>query len=140
MSDFQKPVPVLFVDFNKVLADPEFSSLTKMTIQKLKKQQYFSIAEFVQWVSTPDLEDLVWRFDRMMDDEAVMRDILILSEALAAGEGADTTGPDSCHSNLNYFMTVSTCESLKRKGLVEMFYNKISLENIHREDLFVRIK
>lgn len=130
---------VMSINFDKVLEEPDFSALTKATIRKLKKQQYFSIAEFVQWISTPDLEDLVLRFERMMDDEDVMQDILILSECLAAGEGFSITDGDDAHKNLNYFMTVVTCESLKRRGLVEMFYNKISLDNLMSEEMFVKL-
>lgn len=128
------------INFDKVLDAPDFSALTKAAIRKLKKQQYFSIAEFVQWIATPDLEDLVWRFERMIDDEDVLQDILILSECLASGEGFSITDSDEAHKNLNYFMTVVTCESLKRRGLVEMFYNKISLDNMMGEEMFVRLK
>ena len=56
---------MMSVNYEKVLKSPEFSSVTKMAIMKLQKQQYVTFAEFVQGLSDVDLDQLTMMFDMM---------------------------------------------------------------------------
>jgi hypothetical protein len=130
------------VNFARVLTDKNVSALTKLTVMKLKEQQYLTLAEFIQGLSQADLEGLSLQFDKMTSSELVIQEVILLCEIVASGEGDSSFSIDNAEErlgNLNYFVTVVTCESLKRKGVVVLDYSKITFDPAYRNEIFARI-
>jgi hypothetical protein len=52
--------------------------------------------------------------------------MILISEMLSAAEGTNMGGTPEVHQRLNMFITWLIFESLKRKGLVKIYYENIS--------------
>ena len=130
------------VNFEQVLTSKNVSALTKMTVLKLKTNQYMTFAEFLQGLSDPDLEALVRSFDKLSTDDHVVGDVILLAEIVASGEGDSIFNIDDIDqrmSNLGYFVNAVTCESLKRKGLVTLDYTKITFDPAYKDEIFAKV-
>jgi hypothetical protein len=130
------------VNFETVLSSKHVSALTKMTVLKLKTNQYMTFAEFLQGLSDSDLEGLVRSFDKLSTDDHVVGDVILLAEIVASGEGDsvfDIDDVDQRMGNLGYFVNVVTCESLKRKGLITLDYSKITFDPAFKDEIFARV-
>ena len=137
MSDTEN----MSVNFDKVLSSPTIPALTKMTVMKLKENQYMTLADFIKGLSSTDLQGLGDQFERMRDNDLILQDVILLAEIVASGEGDSVFNADDLDArmdNLNYFITVVTCESLKRKGLVTIDYSNVTFDPAYREKEFVR--
>lgn len=120
------------VNYELALKSPKFSSLTKATIRELQSGTYLPLSTWLQKLSSLDLEYIVCAFDKMHDavaDETdpsdSTTDLILLNEVLLAGDGYVSAGMDDSIQMFQYFSTICICESLKRKGLVELDYSKI---------------
>ena len=135
------------INFDKVLADPGFSTITKMTLVMIQGQPYMTLGEYFQRLSNRDLETLLEiGEDAIQADEdddvnaQAVRDLIVMSEALAIAEGAPAQSEAEAHLNLNYFMMLANCVSLERKGLVDIKYDKLSFGTDMKSEGVVRIK
>jgi hypothetical protein len=112
------------INYEMVLKSPDVSSVTKLLAQKLMENPYYSVGEFLQSISTPDLQALCARVD---GDDANYSDVILMGEMLATAEGLDQSkGFDGFESRANHLVGFLTIESLKRKGLVKVYYENIS--------------
>ena len=60
------------------------------------------------------------------EDHPNFEEMILISEMLAAAEGTNMGGTPEVHQRLNLFITWLVFESLKRKGLVKIYYENIS--------------
>lgn len=131
------------VNFEMVLKDKHTSALTKLTVMKLKQQQYLTLAEFIQGLSDSDLAGLVSSFDRLAYDDHVVSDTILLAEIVASGEGDSVFNIDDVDErmgNLGYFVNVVTCESLKRKGLITIDYKNVTFDPAYKDAIFAKVR
>lgn len=130
------------VNYERVLSSPQTSALAKLTVMKLQKQQYLTLAEFMKGLSDTDLQALVQQFDKL-DNVYILQDIVLLAEIVAGGEGDSTFDVDDIElrtDNLRYFISMVTCESLQRKGFVDIDYTKVTFDPAYRNKEVVKAR
>lgn len=112
------------VNYEQVLNSPDVSSVTKLLAQKLMDNPYYSVGEFLQSISTPDLQAICARVD---GEDANYSDVILMGEMLATAEGLDQSKDfDGFESRANHLVGFLTIEQLKRKGFVKVYYENIS--------------
>ena len=106
------------INYEKVLYEERFLPVTRLLAANLMKTQY------IKSLKNDTLEELnVISED---EDHPNFEEIVLLSEMLAAAEGTNIGGLSEVHQRVNMFTTWLVFESLKRKGLVRIFYENIS--------------
>jgi hypothetical protein len=112
------------INYEKVLYEERFLPVTRLLAANLIKNQYMPIGDFIKSLKNDTLEELnVISED---EDHPNFEEIVLLSEMLAAAEGTNIGGLPEVHQRVNMFTTWLVFESLKRKGLVRIFYENIS--------------
>lgn len=114
------------VNFQQVAIDPSMSAITRQTAQNLLKNPYMTPADFFRGLTNSDLTVLSIMMEMMNTDEESLENLLLLSLMLAAAEGVAVDSEEEARSNLHFLCIVITGESLKRKGLVDINYDKLS--------------
>ena len=111
------------INYGKVLHEESFLPVTRLLAADLMKNQYMPIGDFIKSLSDNSLEQL----NEICDDEnhPNFEEIILISEMLAAAEGTNIGGTPEVHQRLNLFITWMAIESLKRKGLVKVYYENI---------------
>lgn len=128
------------VNMDKVLNDPRFSSLTKSVVHKIRKLTYFTLVEFLKEISDIDLQSMIENIDRMNSSTNIAEDLIILNELLCIAEGILVESDSESYENLYYFINVIHCESLKRKGFVDIDYTKISFDPSFKDEIFAKLR
>lgn len=123
------------IDFLKVLEDDRFSALTKATVRTLMRHPYMQLGDFFKNLSSNDVAVLSIMVELSKTDDDILSDLLILTEVLSRAEGADPVCAQDTYENLNYFCTLITCESLCRKGLVDIKYENMSFGRDVQEEV-----
>lgn len=128
------------ISYDKIIASPMFCAITKMTAQKIKKDGYLTLGDFLKSLSSNDLTALAIMCEIAENDESALDDLVALSEMLSSAEGCPSENDKVACSNLAYFMTVIACESLNRRGLVDVDYSKMSFGDDMKDEKFVGLK
>ena len=112
------------INYEKVLYEERFLPVTRLLAADLIKSQYMPIGDFIKSLSDNTLEEL----NEICGDEnhPNFEEMILIAEMLAAAEGTNIGGTPEVHQRLNLFITWLVFESLKRKGLVRIFYENIS--------------
>lgn len=112
------------INYEKVLHQETFLPVTRLLAADLIKSQYMPIGDFIKSLNDNVLEEL----NEISADEnhPNFEEMILISEMLAAAEGTNFGGTPEVHQRLNMFMTWLIFESLKRKGLVKLYYENIS--------------
>jgi len=123
------------INYGKVLHEESFLPVTRLLAADLMKNQYMPIGDFIKSLSDDSLEQL----NEICDDEnhPNFEEIILISEMLAAAEGTNIGGTPEVHQRLNLFITWMAIESLKRKGLVKVYYENISFGDDMGEKIIV---
>jgi len=84
-------------------------------------------------------DDSLEQLNEICDDEnhPNFEEIILISEMLAAAEGTNIGGTPEVHQRLHLFITWMAIESLKRKGLVKVYYENISFGDDMGEKIIV---
>jgi len=123
------------INYGKVLHEESFLPVTRLLAADLMKNQYMPIGDFIKSLSDNSLEQL----NEICEDEnhPNFEEIILISEMLAAAEGTNVGGTPEVHQRLNLFITWMVIESLKRKGLVKVYYENISFGDDMGEKIIV---
>jgi len=123
------------INYGKVLHEESFLPVTRLLAADLMKNQYMPIGDFIKSLSDDSLEQL----NEICDDEnhPNFEEIILISEMLAAAEGTNIGGTPEVHQRLHLFITWMAIESLKRKGLVKVYYENISFGDDMGEKIIV---
>ena len=123
------------INYGKVLHEESFLPVTRLLAADLMKNQYMPIGDFIKSLSDNSLEQL----NEICEDEnhPNFEEIILISEMLAAAEGTNVGGTPEVHQRLNLFITWMAIESLKRKGLVKVYYENISFGDDMGEKIIV---
>ena len=112
------------INYEKVLHEETFLPVTRLLAADLIKNQYMPIGDFIKSLNDNSLEEL----NEISADEnhPNFEEMILISEMLSAAEGTNMGGTPEVHQRLNMFITWLIFESLKRKGLVKIYYENIS--------------
>ena len=112
------------INYEKVLHQETFLPVTRLLAADLMKNQYMPIGDFIKSLNDNSLEQL--NEISADEDHPNFEEMILISEMLAAAEGTNMGGTPEVHQRLNLFITWLVFESLKRKGLVKIYYENIS--------------
>ena len=112
------------INYGKVLHQETFLPVTRLLAADLMKNQYMPIGDFIKSLNDNSLEQL--NEISADEDHPNFEEMILISEMLAAAEGTNMGGTPEVHQRLNLFITWLVFESLKRKGLVKIYYENIS--------------
>lgn len=112
------------INYHKVLHQETFLPITRLLAADLIKSQYMSIGDFIKSLKDNSLEEL----NEISENEnhPNFEEMILITEMLAAAEGTNFGGTPEVHQRLNMFTTWLIFESLKRKGLVKIYYENLS--------------
>jgi len=112
------------INYHKVLHQETFLPITRLLAADLIKNQYMPIGDFIKSLKDNSLEEL----NEISENEnhPNFEEMILITEMLAAAEGTNFGGTPEVHQRLNMFMTWLIFESLKRKGLVKIYYENLS--------------
>lgn len=128
------------LDYDKILSSDRCSAITKTLCRQLMKTPYMTLGDFFKNLSTTDVKLLSCEVELSKDDDDILSDLLIMSELLSRAEGCDPLTDQDTFDNVNYFCVLVTCESLARKGLVDIFHENMSFGNDLKNAEVVRRK
>ena len=112
------------VNYEKVLHEDTFLPVTRLLAADLMKSQYMSVGDFLKNLSVDTLSQLTEISENENDPH--FEEVVLITEMLAAAEGTNIGGAPEVHQRLNLFITWLVVESLRRKGLVKVYYENIS--------------
>ena len=112
------------INYGKVLHQETFLPVTRLLAADLMKNQYMPIGDFIKSLNDNSLDQL--NEISADEDHPNFEEMILISEMLAAAEGTNLGGTPEVHQRLNLFITWLVFESLKRKGLVKIYYENIS--------------
>ena len=112
------------INYERVLHQETFLPVTRLLAADLMKSQYMSIGDFIKSLNDNSLQEL----NSIAEDEdhPNFEEMILITEMLAAAEGTNLGGTPQVHQRLNMFITWLVFESLKRKGLVKVYYENLS--------------
>jgi hypothetical protein len=132
---------VFNVHIDNVINSNEFSGIVKLLAFKLKENPYLSLGEYFKSLSDTDLDTLNdWAEQTYEYNLAIANgedaeppksddDILMLSLLLNQAEGGDVSlDLVQIQKAMALFTTLSVFVSLERKGLINLEYDKMSLQ------------
>lgn len=128
---------IMSIQLDKVIADPKFSAITKMTAMRLQQMPYMTLGEWFQSLSNNDIIVLNFMTELAITDIDVLGDLIILTEMLSRAEQAEALNPEDARDNVNFFLVAINCVSLARKGLVKVTYENMSFGHDMRDKEFV---
>lgn len=131
---------VQVLDVAKILEAKDLCAITKQTAAKIMKNPYYLPAEFFQELTTSDLCALSLMVELAATNNDILRDLIVITEMLTQAEGLISTTKDESTQNLNYFATLISLESLKRKGLVDIDYKAMSFEKDRGNESLATLK
>lgn len=111
------------VNYAEVLKAKDVLSVTKLLATQLMQTPYMTVGDFLRTVADDDLETLIDGNEKHIGDQ------LLISEMLATAEGLDSSKDfgefkDRAAQLLGFLIV----ESLKRKGLVKVYYENMSFD------------
>jgi hypothetical protein len=112
------------VNYEKVLHEDTFLPVTRLLAADLMKSQYMSVGDFLKNLSVDTLSQLTEISENENDPH--FEEVVLITEMLASAEGTNIGGAPEVHQRLNLFITWLVVESLRRKGLVKVYYENIS--------------
>ena len=112
------------INYEKVLHQETFLPVTRLLAADLMKSQYMSIGDFIKSLNDNSLQEL--NTITGDEDHPNFEEMILITEMLAAAEGTNFGGTPEVHKRLNMFITWLVFESLKRKGLIKIYYENLS--------------
>lgn len=119
-------------------------AVTRMTALSLQTQGYLTVGEFMKSLSDADLTALLDVIDEQKEaddrDELIddFQNIVMLTLILTEAESVEIDTMESLQENTYILSVLLTMEGLKRKGFVELFYDKISFGDDFRKEIICR--
>ena len=129
------------MNFDIIAQDTTSHSAVRILAYQLKENPYYRIGPFLKSLNDADLQEL----QEIAETQAEMGDdvhdpfeaIVLLGLMLAAAEGVDITD-ESIHHIANVMTALITMEALRRRGFVEVMYDKVSFGPEFSEEVVVK--
>jgi hypothetical protein len=98
-------------------------AVTKLLAHRMMENPYIVVGDYIQSISDTDLQALVDAIDNKE-----FKDVILMSEMLATGEGCDNASDFSAfQSRADMLVSILMVESLGRKGLIKTHPENYSL-------------
>ena len=120
---------------DNVITCERFMLSTRVLAAELKINPYKTLKDYFNNLKDQDVFELSNRIDR---DE--LEEVLLLSEMLAFAEGSKSENLEDVTRNVNLFGSLIICESLYRKGLVDIVRENMSFDTAYYDKPVVRRK
>jgi hypothetical protein len=129
------------LNFDIIAEDTNSHSAVRILAYQLKQNPYYRIGPFLQSLKDKDLKEL----QEICEEQAEVGDevyepfesVVMLALMLAAAEGVEITD-DSIFTIANIMTVMITMEALRRKGFVEVKYDKVSFGPEFAEEVVVK--
>lgn len=123
------------IDVSKVANDSDFHAVVRMTAQRIQREVYFRVGDWVRALGSADLLTLLHMCDTMQDpiNDPYAQSITALALILYQAEGNDITETD-VYVNIGLLSTIVAAEALARKGFVTIDYDRLSLDPNQRDE------
>jgi hypothetical protein len=116
-------------DLNKIANLSSTHSSVKLLAHQMMINPYHRIGPFLTGLSDHDIKTLLDICEKQAHDQDVtyepFENIMLLGMMLATGEGVEVND-ESVYTITNIMVAMITMESLRRKGFVKVFYDKVS--------------
>lgn len=136
LSNFSSDEEFFHLDFNKIYENNTVSSITKSLAHTIQQYGYYSIGDFFKSLSDEDLTTINDWFEIRDREEEILLLVLLLSK----GEATECNDLDMLVDRFTKLGIFATSESLYRKGLVDLFHDKLSFGEDMYDEVFVRSK
>lgn len=116
------------LDLQAISKSATLMSITKMLALRLLENPYMNVGDYLQSISNGDLDVFILKIDQIPEAEGNdLEDLMLIADMLATGEGLDQSQTvEGFHDRLNRLVNLVLLESLKRKGLVKLYYENMS--------------
>ena len=136
LSNFSSDEEFFHLDFNKIYENNTVSSITKSLAHTIQQYGYYSIGDFFKSLSDEDLTTINDWFEIRDREEEILLLVLLLSK----GEATECNDLDMLVDRFTKLGIFATSEALYRKGLVDLFHDKLSFGEDMYDEVFVRSK
>ena len=133
----EDPEQSFTVNYQSIVNEKSLLSITRMLAVQMMDNPYITIGDFLRDLSNGDIESLVDIIEEGEEHEN-FSDLMLISEMLATGEGLEAANLDLACDRVNQFLILVTCESLARKGLVEVFHKNMSFGEDMKDAVVVK--
>lgn len=114
------------LDFNKIGQATKYPAVVRLLAREFADgAKYFSIGQWLKTLSQYDLDLLNELGERFEANQAAGETMVLLTEMLTVAEGVDALD-DGAARRVAMLITVLICESLYRKGEIELDHSLIS--------------
>lgn len=120
-----------------ILESPDVGDIPKAALRRAMKQHMLLPGHWLRDLSTADVKSLVEMVELVRDEEErgeigqASMDLIMLTMILATAEGCAPQNDDEVVEYSQILSTIVIYESLARKGLARMFYDKVSFVEPH---------
>jgi len=129
------------VNCAEVVKSKECLAVTRLLAADLLKNPYLTVGDFLKNVSDTDLQTLVLASEPDENDEVQLDDIMLISMMLMQAEGLPPIQVDEEGQQIIQKMIMFlVCESLYRKGLVNIFRKNMSFGDEMNDKVIVEKK
>lgn len=125
----------LSINLEKVVVNNTFLPSTRLLAARLRINPYLTIGEYFKDLSDEDVFKLTDMIDR---DDLV--EIVALSEMLALAEGNKSENLENCRQYASIFVMLVICESLHRKGLVDVYRENMTFDEQYGSKIVVKAR
>lgn len=132
IESFKFPMTLNYEGISK---DKRFLPFVRILALDLLENPYMTIGSFFNALSEPDLYEILKIIDT--DEEKALENILIVTEMLAQAEGLVSEDLSELTSRTNTMLTYFVIESLRRKGLVKVYYENMSFGEDYEKKIIV---
>lgn len=132
------------VDLAKTSTSKFLMAVTRMTAMMIQQKGYLTFGDFLQSLTDNDLKSLLdvveeqVKADETEEIVDAFENIVLLTIMLTEAEGVSIDNMDNLHQNTSIFTAMLTMEGLRRKGFVEIIYDKLSFGDEFKKEAVVR--
>lgn len=124
------------VNLAKVSDCTDMLAVTRILAMDMQSNPYTTVGHFIKNLTYADLMTLA-EIDSSTDD---FQNIILIAEMLASAEGVMEKTLDDVTQRASMMMTFLTCETLYRKGMVDVFHDNMSFGDDSGEKIIVKKK
>jgi hypothetical protein len=115
------------LDYDNIANAKELMGVTRSLATRMMTDSYINVGEYIKELSDENLMALIVSSGGDDELEAQYEDAFLVAEMLANGEGLPVSKTLEDFSNrLSQLVGFVTIESLRRKGLVKVYYENMS--------------
>lgn len=117
------------LNFHKIGKHHPYPAVIKLFAREfIEGASYFTVGKWFEELSQPDLDMLIEMSEHFEEHGLDGEVIFLLGEMLTAAEGVEILDLESAKKRVGHFITLLICESLYRKGNVEIDHTSFSFD------------